>query len=77
MRMTTQMPPQGKAAPALVLCRQCLHYVFDGTVTCPHCGRDAREIGDRYRAGGYLAIEVMQRIDRLRENAIRNGPRQE
>ena len=51
----------------LVLCRQCIQYVFEGTVTCPHCGRDAREIGERYRDGGYLEIETMQRIDRALE----------
>jgi hypothetical protein len=60
-------PPHGRAAPVLVLCRQCLQYVFEGTVACPHCGRDAREIGARYRDGGYLAIETMQRIDRAVE----------
>jgi|GEM_PF-4193265 len=63
------MTTQGKAAPDLVLCRQCLRYVFDGTAICPHCSGNARQIGDRYRDGGYLAIETMQRIDRLRENA--------
>jgi hypothetical protein len=59
--------PQGRAAPVMVLCRQCLHYVFEGTGTCPHCGRDSREISARYRDGGYLAIETMQRIDRAVE----------
>ena len=34
---------------------------------CPHCGRDSREISARYRDGGYLAIETMQRIDRAVE----------
>jgi hypothetical protein len=60
-------PPQGRAAPVLLLCRQCLRYVFEGTAACPHCGRDAREIGARYLDGGYLAIETMQRIDRAVE----------
>ncbi|WP_375414161.1 hypothetical protein [uncultured Bradyrhizobium sp.] len=60
-------PPQGSTAPVLVLCRQCLFYVFEATTTCPHCGRDSREIGARYRDGGYLAIETMQRIDRAVE----------
>jgi hypothetical protein len=41
-----------------------VEYVFEGTVTCPHCGRDAREIGARYRDGDYHAIEAMQRIER-------------
>ena len=48
----------------LVLCRQCIQYVFEGTATCPHCGRDSREIGERYRDGGYLEIETIQRIER-------------
>jgi hypothetical protein len=48
----------------MVLCRQCLHYVFEGTQLCPHCGGDASEAGARYRDGGYLAIEAIQRIDR-------------
>jgi hypothetical protein len=59
----------------LVLCRQCLRYVFDGTITCPHCRSDARQIGDRYRDAGYLAIETMDRIDRLRDNVARSEPR--
>ena len=60
---------QGQPPPVLVLCRQCIQYVFDGTVICPHCGRDARESSKRYRDEGYLAIETMQRIDRLRDAA--------
>jgi hypothetical protein len=60
-------PPRGRAAPVLVLCRQCLQYVFEGTAICPHCGCDSREAGARYRDAGYLAIETMQRIDRAVE----------
>jgi hypothetical protein len=60
-------PPQGLSAPVLVLCRQCIQYVYEGTTACPHCGGDAREIGARYRDGGYLAIETIQRIDRATE----------
>jgi hypothetical protein len=60
-------PPEGRPAPVLVLCRQCIQYVFEGTTTCPHCGGDARETSARYRDGGYLAIETMQRIDRALE----------
>jgi hypothetical protein len=60
------LPPRGIAAPVTVLSRQCFLYVFEGTRVCPHCGGDAREIGERYRNGDYLAIEAMQRIDRLR-----------
>jgi hypothetical protein len=44
-------PPQGSSAPVLVLCRQCIPYVFEGTTACPHCGGDAREISARYRDG--------------------------
>jgi hypothetical protein len=65
------VPPQGSTAPVLVLCRQCVQYVFEGTTTCPHCGRDSREMGPRYRDGGYLAIETMQRIDRAVERQRR------
>ena len=54
---------KGEAAPALVLCRQCVEYVFAGTVTCPHCGEDARVAGPRYRDGAYEAIEAMRRIE--------------
>jgi hypothetical protein len=61
---------QGRTAPVLVLCRQCIQYVFEGTTACPHCGGDSREISARYRDGGYLAIKTMQRIDRAVE---RNG----
>jgi hypothetical protein len=58
-------PAKGRAAPVLVLCRQCVEYVFAGTEVCPHCGRDAREIGPRYRDGPYQAIEAIERLDRL------------
>ena len=58
---------RGRPAPVLVLCRQCLAYVFEGTRTCPHCGRDAREIGSRYRDGDYRALEAIQRIERAIE----------
>jgi uncharacterized Zn finger protein (UPF0148 family) len=61
------VPPQGRAAPVLVLCRQCIRYVFEGTVTCPHCGRDARQMSERYRQGDYLAIEAIRRIERIAE----------
>jgi len=60
-------PVQGRPAPVLVLCRQCIEYVFEGTATCPHCGRDAREIGSRYRDRGCAAIEAMQRVERVLE----------
>ena len=63
------LPPRAKAAPVLVLCRQCIRYVFDGTLVCPHCHGDARTMSDRYRDEGYLGIETMLRIDRLREAA--------
>jgi hypothetical protein len=53
----------GRPSPRLVLCRHCAEYVFEGTAVCPHCGHDAREIGARYRDGGYLAIEAIQRIE--------------
>ena len=62
-------PPRGRAAPVMVLCRQCLHYVFEGTTTCPNCGQDARAISERYRDGGYLGIETIQRIERIRDAA--------
>ena len=62
-------PPRARAAPVLVLCRQCVKYVYEGTVVCPHCSGNAREIGERYRDEGYLGIETIQFIDRLRSAA--------
>ena len=59
--------PQGRIAPVMVLCRQCIQYVYEGTAACPHCGGDACEISARYRDGGYLVLETMQRIDRAVE----------
>jgi uncharacterized Zn finger protein (UPF0148 family) len=47
----------------MVLCRQCVQYVFEGTLICPHCGRDATEIGPRYK-DEYLAVETINRVDR-------------
>ena len=60
--MSGPAPVSGRAPPVLVLCRQCLQYVFEGTSI-------ARETGQRYRNEGYLAIETIQRIDRLRSAA--------
>jgi hypothetical protein len=57
--------PKGRPAPALVLCRACVEYVFAGTRICPHCGQDARKIGARYRDGGYAAVEAIRQIDDL------------
>jgi hypothetical protein len=67
--MSGPAPVSGRAPPVLVLCRQCLQYVFEGTSICPHCGGNARETGQRYRDEGYLAIETIQRIDRLQSAA--------
>jgi len=61
------VPAQGLCPPVMVLCRQCIQYVYEGTTACPLCGGDAREISARYRDGGYLIIETMQRIDRAAE----------
>jgi hypothetical protein len=63
---STRIPAtKARPAPVLVLCRQCLEYVFAGTDICPHCGNDARAIGPRYRDGGHEAIEALQRIERV------------
>jgi uncharacterized OB-fold protein len=64
-------PPRGAPTAVLVLCRQCIQYVFIGTTICPHCGRDSGETSARYRDGGYLALETMQRIDRAVEKQRR------
>jgi hypothetical protein len=55
--------PNGRPAPALVLCRACVQYVFGETRICPHCGQDPRQIGARYRDGGYAAVEAIRQID--------------
>jgi hypothetical protein len=79
--MTDPQPvrTRGRPSPALVLCRQCIQYVFEGTALCPHCGRDAREIGSRYRDEGHLALEAIQKLeralDRLGMDASRYKPR--
>ena len=67
MSSTVTPPQHGRTAPVMVLCRQCIRYVFEGTATCPHCGRDAREMSARYRDGGYLAAEAMLSIERAAE----------
>jgi len=66
----TVQSPRGRTAPVLILCRQCVQYVFEGTVTCPHCGRDAREMSARYRDSGYLGVEAIRRIERVAEGRI-------
>jgi len=63
------LPSRAKAAPVLVLCRQCIRYVFEDTLVCPHCHGDVRAMSERYRDEGYLGIETMLRIDRLRDAA--------
>jgi len=46
----------------LVLCRQCVQYVLEGTVTCPHCGGDARQMSARYRDGDGPASDPHLRL---------------
>ena len=60
-------PPQARTSPVPILCRQCVRYVFEGTVTCPHCGGDAREASARYREGGYLGVEAILKVERAAE----------
>ena len=65
--MTGAPPPKAAGAPRLVLCRQCIQYVYEGTETCPHCGGDAREAGERYREEGYQIAEAIQQIEQALE----------
>jgi hypothetical protein len=58
------MTARGLAPPALVLCRQCVEYVFEGEIACPHCGGDPRQPSARYLAAGYAPVEAMNRLDR-------------
>jgi len=67
-------PPKALAPPTLVLCRQCVAYVYKGTQTCPHCGRDAREASERYREGGYMVAEAIQQIERALERRKTQAP---
>lgn len=60
-------PPQAYAPPVMVLCRQCVQYVYEGTETCPHCGGKAHEIGERYRADGHQVTEAIRQIERALE----------
>jgi hypothetical protein len=57
-------PARGRAPSTLVLCRQCVEYVFEGEAVCPHCGGDPCQAGARYLAAGYAPIEAMNRLDR-------------
>ena len=67
-------PPKALAPPTLVLCRQCVEYVYEDTETCPHCGRNAREIGARYREGGYMVAEAIGQIERALERRKAPAP---
>jgi len=60
-------PPKAAAAPRLVLCRQCIQYVYEGTATCPHCGGDALEPSERYREEGHQVAEAIEQIERVLE----------
>ena len=57
---------RGRPSTVLALCRQCVEYIYEGTTLCPHCGGDPQTASDRYREGGFAAIEAMRRIDALR-----------
>jgi uncharacterized OB-fold protein len=57
----------------MVLCRQCIQYVYEGTETCPHCGRNAREEGARYRESGHLVTEAIGKIERALERRKGQG----
>jgi hypothetical protein len=50
-----------------------VQYVYEGTETCPHCGRDARVIGPRYREGGYMITEAIGQIERALERRKASG----
>jgi hypothetical protein len=71
--VTGALIPKANAAPRLVLCRQCIEYVYEGTEICPHCGGNAREAGERYREEGYEVAEAIQQIERALER--RKAPR--
>jgi hypothetical protein len=66
---------QGRAAPEMVLCRQCVQYVSAGAPLCPHCGRDPRKIGETYRQGAYEAIEAVNKIEALLARRMTNQKR--
>jgi uncharacterized OB-fold protein len=72
--MNNADPLKATAAPRMVLCRQCVQYVYEGTETCPHCGRDAREIGARYRDEGYMVAEAIAQIERALERRGMSAP---
>ena len=63
------MAIRGKEAPALLVCGQCMEYVYAGTVQCPHCGRMTALKGTLYCEQGYDALEAMRKIRRLAERA--------
>jgi hypothetical protein len=65
--MTGAPVPKAVGAPRLVLCRQCIQYVYAGTEICPHCGGNAREPSERYREEGYQIAEAIQQIERALE----------
>jgi hypothetical protein len=66
-------PPKAVTAPRLVLCRQCIQYVYEGTETCPHCGGNAREPSERYREEGFQIAEAIQQIERALEKRKASG----
>ena len=72
--MTGIVPPKAVAPPRLVLCRQCIQYVYEGTEACSHCGGNAREAGERYRNEGHQVAEAIQLIQRAVEQRKTSGP---
>ena len=61
------VPPKAYAPPAMALCRQCVQYFYEGTEICPHCGGNARETAERYRADGHEVTEAIRQIERALE----------
>jgi len=57
---------RGRPSPVLTLCRQCIQFIHAGTPRCPHCLGDPNVASERYREGGFAAVEAMRRIDDLR-----------
>jgi hypothetical protein len=67
MTAAASQQAHGRPAPVLVLCRQSVEYVVSDQATCPHCGRDPRQVGAAYRASGHAIVETMQRLERVLE----------
>ncbi len=60
-----QRKRQGNLVPTLILCRNCIQYIYEGTKICPHCNVPAEQESEAYIKGNYRYFEAKKCIERI------------